>query len=613
MKNNRKGFTLIELLVCITILGIIMGMSIPVIRNITVKNSNTKYSSYLDTVVNAAKLYVDSYGEDLFGHYDSGCNYVTFEDLKDKSLVKDYNADGITCDTTSTFVEVTKFNDSYSYKGFLGCAKKSDTSKLIYTLPNNDGNPNNQDPATCAGIDVSTTIGILAEPNSYNELDQNSVNVKLKVKARMGIRRDPSLKVMYKWSTSNVDFTTDGMYTANIIDNVPTEAAQRLDLSEGRMITVDSSYFSTPVGESGKVYLIIYSDNLMDLYDVPWSYNDSNYMAFGPYNIDNEPPVFDNSSAIVSTKPSYNYEIPKLSIGVNDDVTPTAQLKMCVSYNGFCEDWENFDGSKILDAIPGFQYDGSTYTVYVSVKDVAGNVSQKEFSYRSYVKCSSTVAEGSWEGSCPSCGSNVQIIQTKTMKDAYLGAACPDATQPFTCNIPACCSSTRNECTDWGEYGACSKECCGGTMTRTRTCRKVSNYNGSDCGAVNDSSEVTQSAICNKQACAPFISDENSYGITYSCDTTYDHAGSRSCSVWWNTSVAEDRNVSVSAYRVPSYGDAVWMSYSKFNSESAPYCNWIKDTDCRSIPIGGVFKYRLDQPSSSLIGGIATFDSIKNY
>ena len=90
-------------------------------------------------------------------------------------------------------------------------------------------------------------------------------------------------------------------------------------------------------------------------------------------------------------------------------------------------------------------------------------------------------------------------------------------------------------------------------MTRTRTCRKVSNYNDSDCGAVNDASEVTQSAICNKQACAPFIVDESSKGITYSCDTTDDHAGSRSCSVWWNTSVAEDRNVAVSAYRVPSY------------------------------------------------------------
>ena len=56
MMKNKKGFTLIELLVCITILGIIMGMSIPVIRNITVKNSNTKYSAYLDVVEHAAML-----------------------------------------------------------------------------------------------------------------------------------------------------------------------------------------------------------------------------------------------------------------------------------------------------------------------------------------------------------------------------------------------------------------------------------------------------------------------------------------------------------------------------------------------------------------------------
>lgn len=138
MSVNRRGFTLIELLVCITILGIILAMSVPVIRNITTKNSITKYSSYLETVVNAAKLYVDSYGEDMFGHAETGCAYVNYEDLKDLNLIKDYNLDGMTCNTSGTFVEVHKKDDTYTFKGYLGCADKSNPHKIIYSLPDND-------------------------------------------------------------------------------------------------------------------------------------------------------------------------------------------------------------------------------------------------------------------------------------------------------------------------------------------------------------------------------------------------------------------------------------------------------------------------------------------
>lgn len=609
MKINKKGFTLIELLVCITILGIIMAMSIPVIRNITVKNSNTKYSSYLDTVINASKLYVDSYGEDLFGHYDTGCAYVTFEDLYEKNLIKDYNSDGVTCNTTSTYVEVTKHEDSYSYKGFLGCANKSNPNELIYSLPVN-GEVNTQDPATCAGIDVSSTIGVSVEPSSYNLLDKKSIDVKIKVSGRSGIARGGSL--YYKWSTSSMDFSETGLQTINFAD-LPTEAVQRVDISAGRLVTAETSNISTPLGESGKLYLIFHSTDLMDLYSNPWVYNDSNYIAFGPFTIDNKPPTFDATSAIVSSNPSYNNDSPKLSISVTDDITPTSNLKMCVSYNGFCSDWEEFNGNKQLPKISGFQYDGTSYKVYVSVKDVAGNVSQREFVYTSYVHCTAQVDDGDWVGDCPVCGTNVVVPQTKKKKDAYLGTACVEETRNYTCNINSCCSSVKMECTDWGEYGACSRACAGGVMSRTRTCRYVSNYDGSDCGAVTDSSYLVQQAVCNREACAPIGNDANIKGVTYTCDTMENYASSRSCTVWWNTSVAEDRAFSVHVYRNASYGDGTWLLYSKFNSQTDPYCDWIESSVCESIPIGGVFKYRYNQNDYNLKGGIATFDSIKNY
>ena len=64
-------------------------MSIPLIRNISASMEKRKYKTYLDSVVSASKLYNDSYSEDLFGHNENWCAYITYEQLVNKNLLKD--------------------------------------------------------------------------------------------------------------------------------------------------------------------------------------------------------------------------------------------------------------------------------------------------------------------------------------------------------------------------------------------------------------------------------------------------------------------------------------------------------------------------------------------
>lgn len=123
---NKKGFTLTELLVTISILGIITLLSIPLIDTIRDANLKRKYNTYLDTITYSAKLYVDSYQEDLFKYQDSGCTYINYSDLKEKLLTRDIEIDNTSCNTEETFVQVTKLFDMYNYAPTIGCGKKNE-------------------------------------------------------------------------------------------------------------------------------------------------------------------------------------------------------------------------------------------------------------------------------------------------------------------------------------------------------------------------------------------------------------------------------------------------------------------------------------------------------
>lgn len=134
--KNKKGYTLIELLAALVILGIITGMSFPVLTAIRNRNEKKKYEMYGETLISAAKLYVDAYEEDLDLSNGESAD-IFYEQLMQKKLIKDINIAGITCYSERTFVHVKKINNKYQYTYNLACGPTNDeTGKKLEDFSN---------------------------------------------------------------------------------------------------------------------------------------------------------------------------------------------------------------------------------------------------------------------------------------------------------------------------------------------------------------------------------------------------------------------------------------------------------------------------------------------
>lgn len=153
MKN--KGFTLVELLTTIVILGIITAISFPVLRAFKQSNEMRKYTTYKESLEEKAKIFVDSYSDDLFEvNGQDGCQYITAEMLKSKKIFNDINVDGMTCYSDNTLIKVSRKSGAYTYTAYLGCGYKIDmqgdklpTNKVKIIVPSRDTAYSNSD--TC--------------------------------------------------------------------------------------------------------------------------------------------------------------------------------------------------------------------------------------------------------------------------------------------------------------------------------------------------------------------------------------------------------------------------------------------------------------------------------
>ena len=574
-KNNNKiknGFTLIELLATIVILGIITAMAFPMLRRISEDNMNRKLKTYANSVESSAKLYVDSYGEDLFGRDKSGIVYVTYDELKSKSLIKDISDNDISCNSSKTIVKITKIDDAYTYDVQLGCtnSKNSDGSNLII-FPKNSN-------LKCETSSTTLKYDLNVSPGKYTDNDKNRSAVTVTLSSDTGINNKYN-EIYYSW-TLNPNNGNDTWNKLNF--DIPSADQQKKDLILNKISEVVVKKQLILPEKTGKWYLKIEvrslqnaaGDNLL---------TEKQNKQYGPYTIDRDKPTI-NGVTISSKDSSYNSKAVNVVIEAtdNDKYAAVNDLQYCITEdNKSCSGYgksnnieHNFSGS----------YDGKARKLYVWVKDRAGNkTSLSDSSYVVYKECSETKALGNWTQytSCTAqCGDSGTRTLRSNVIDKYFNTSCSGYTYKYNdpCNRRDCCSSTYESAGGWSGWSSCSKSCGGGTQTRTRTITSISNYNGQSCGNRTDTG--TQS--CNTQNC---------------CSSTHESAGgwsgwsscSKSCG--GGTQTRTRTITSISNYNGQSCGNRTDTGTQSCNTQSC----------CVPVSISG--RYASIYPKSVKLGG----------
>ena len=406
--KNKKGFTLVELLVVMVIFIIIVGLSYPAIKVLQSKSLDKKFNTYKDSVSTGAKLYKDSYDEDMFGRKENGCTCISFYELNSKKLIKDISINDVTCNTENTFVRVTKVEDNYSYTSYLGCKdKNSSYIDYIYPKAQEVHTFDSEGCNTLCNPEKSNGLYVYADPEKDTHYTK-SKTIRLHVQSITGINQ--GIDISYSWSTSNTGSEELTNYKKLRL-SAPDD--QKKKIAAGQIIEVDPPKIKTPAKSSGSYYLHVRVDNLTDLYGASWSQGDGGkYLIFGPYNIDNEPPLITKAN-IIPTDSNHNLPKPNLTVKAIDNITETENLRNCVSItkdskfhhqlytgtnknilinsnNGCLEKYVNnstyisnyykkFIGEVNLSLMDEF---GEKYPAYLSVIDEAGNHAYKELNYQ---------------------------------------------------------------------------------------------------------------------------------------------------------------------------------------------------------------------------------------
>ena len=386
MNKKNCGFTLVELLVTIVILGIITGLSIPLIRNVQSSHEKRQYETYRDSLEYASKIYLDSYEEDLFGHDDIGCAIVSYQQMKGKNLVKDIPIDGVSCDTSETFVKIIKFEGQYTYQSKISCGTVKEDGSVSKEVEIPEGNVID---STYCGLTVDTRIRFNFNPENSPIPNVKRKNIKLLIDSNTGINSQPIIQYAFS-DTEDLSHMVTEWKRLDL--NVPSKKKQKAVILSGNTVKVFSD-FITPNNISGKLYLVLKIDRLQDLGGNNWTNTDNDIVSSGYYAVDNQAPQL-NDSIIKYSEPVHRKVTPTLDFKATDNLSSESDLRMCISQDTATDtcskniryiknkthNWVTYNKNKVLPVMENAS-NGESHNIFISVADQAGNYVTQQFVY----------------------------------------------------------------------------------------------------------------------------------------------------------------------------------------------------------------------------------------